>query len=254
MGKHPLEVRPRHEGSREAGVPDETAIAQQHFRQKAVLYEQLPENQGDPHVVALNFFLSMIDHCEIHSVLDAGAGVGSDLLEIKRRRPDLRVAGVEPVAEMRAVGHELGMPKADLTGGDVLNLQLPAKSFDAVCAFALLHHVREPHRAISEMTRVARKVVFISDSNCYGGGTWPSRLAKQTLRSLRLWKAANWVRTRGRGYLISEGDGLFYPYSMFDDFAQLQQGARAVHLLTTRGTGVSPLRSASHVAFLAILK
>jgi hypothetical protein len=38
------------------------------------------------------------------------------------------------------------------------------------------------------------------------------RLAKQSIHELRLWPLANFIKTRGKGYTISDGDGLFYSY------------------------------------------
>jgi hypothetical protein len=37
-----------------------------------------------------------------------------------------------------------------------------------------------------------------------------------------LWPAFDFVRTRGRGYMVSEGDGVFYSYSVFDSLRLLR--------------------------------
>jgi hypothetical protein len=102
------------------------------------------------------------------------------------------------------------------------------------------------------MLRVASKAVFISDSNNFGQGGFLGRTVKQTLRSLRLWPLADFVKTRGKGYLISEGDGLAYSYSVFSNYEQISASCQSVHVLNTVPAGKNPYRSASHVALLGI--
>jgi hypothetical protein len=112
--------------------------------------------------------------------------------------------------------------------------------------------VRDHRRAVSEMLRVARKAIFISDSNSFGQGSRLVRAAKQALRAAGLWRIADLVKTRGRGYTITEGDGLAYSYSVFDDYRLIKASCRSMHLLNTQDADVNPYRSASHVALLGI--
>jgi len=225
-----------------------------HFAGKAGVYEDIGLNQNDEHAIALDFLISQFGYHGIGSILDAGAGVGTDLLRIKERAPGVRVTGVEPVAEMRAQGHARGLSAEELVDGSITSLGFPDKSFDCVCAFAVLHHVKDPAQAVAEMLRVARRAVFISDSNCFGAGGPLARLIKQGAHGLGLWPAVDFIKSRGRGYYVSEGDGLFYSYSVYFNYRQLRKASRVVHALNTKGTGVNPYRSASHVALLAVLK
>jgi hypothetical protein len=50
-----------------------------------------------------------------------------------------------------------------------------------------------------------------------------------------LWGAFNYVRTSGKGYQISEGegDGLSYSYSVYDSFDQIAQWADRVFVIST---------------------
>lgn len=233
---------------------EEQAAISRHFAGKAGRYEDIESNKNDEHAVALGFLISQLDRLGIVSVLDVGAGVGTDLLAIKSKAPGVRVVGIEPVEEMRAMGRARGLGSLELVDGDVTRLPFPDKSFDCVCAFAVLHHVRDHSAAVREMIRVARKAVFISDSNCFGSGSWVVRAVKQGAHALGLWPALDWVKSRGRGFYLSEGDGLFYAYSVFFDHAQLSRVSSEVHMLSTKGAGRSPYRSASHVALLAILR
>ena len=47
----------------------------------------------------------------------------------------------------------------------------------------------------------------------------------------RLWKAFDFVRTLGKGYQISDGDGLFYSYSVYDSYDQVARWADRIFLL-----------------------
>jgi len=95
--------------------------------------------------------------------------------------------------------------------------------------------------------------VFISDANNFGQGSPIARCVKQTIRALGLWSVADWIKTGGKGYKISEEDGLAYSYSTFDSYPQVRRACRDVHIVNTRnGSGVNPYRTASHVALLGI--
>ena len=104
-----------------------------------------------------------------------------------------------------------------------------------------------------EMLRVARLAIFISDSNNFGQGSWPVRQVKHVLDWLGLWPLANYLKTRGKGYSISEGDGLSYSYSVFNDYRLIRRHCRSVHLMNSSASaGLNPYRSASHVVLLGV--
>jgi len=213
-------------------------------------YEQV---HNDPeHVVAMAFLDGMLGYLGAESVLDVGAGTGRTMSFLKRVRPGLRIVGIEPVAELRSVGHGKGIPSEELTDGDGYALQFGDGEFDVVCEFGVLHHVREPNRVVAEMLRVARKAVFVSDSNNFGGGSQPARLMKQLLHGIGLWPLVNYVKTAGKGYSITEGDGLFYSYSVFDSLQLIRQHCQPVHMLNTTSAAPNLYRAANHLAVLGI--
>src|SRR6185436_11973411 len=108
-----------------------------------------------------------------------------------------------------------------------------------------LHHVARPAVVVEEMLRVARRAIFISDSNNFGQGSAAARRVKQALDGLGLWGLANLVKTRGKGYSISDGDGLSYSYSVFNDYPLIERHCRSVHVLNTRSApGTDPYRAA----------
>jgi ubiquinone/menaquinone biosynthesis C-methylase UbiE len=231
---------------------DEIAIQRDYYRKTADQYDDMHINSDVEHDFALAFMLSMIEFLSIGSMLDIGSGTGRALLRAKKASQNLKVLGIEPSSELRKVGYTKGLSQNELIDGDAQKLDFSDGAFDLVCAFAALHHIPEPSKAVSEMLRVARKAIFISDSNNFGQGGFVSRIVKQTLRSLGLWKVVDSVKTRGRGYMISEGDGLAYSYSVFNDYSEISRRCKSVHLLNTRPAGINLYRSASHIAVLGI--
>jgi ubiquinone/menaquinone biosynthesis C-methylase UbiE len=204
------------------------------------------------HNLALQFMMSVIEHLGIQSILDIGSGTGRGLLKIKLAMPGITAVGIEPSAELRKVGHSKGLLETQLIDGDAMNLAFSDGSFDLVCEFAALHHIPSPSKAVAEMLRVSRKAIFISDCNNFGQGAIFSRLLKQAINALGLWPMANLLKTKGKGYSISKGDGLAYSYSVFNDYVQIKDVCESVHLLNTRDAGRNLYRTAPHVALLGI--
>jgi ubiquinone/menaquinone biosynthesis C-methylase UbiE len=118
---------------------------------------------------------------------------------------------------MRAIAKErLGLTSDELRDGNALSLEFPSASIDLVCAFGVMHHIRMPSRAIAEMLRVARKAIVISDSNNFGQGSLLVRRTKQMFNLFGLWSFVDLIKTGGKGYRFSEGDGVAYSYSVFN--------------------------------------
>jgi ubiquinone/menaquinone biosynthesis C-methylase UbiE len=233
-------------------VDREVEIQRQYYRETAHRYNQMHVHEKDEHSFALSFMVAALDYLEVRSILDIGSGTGRSLLYLKQRRSDLRVVGIEPVEELRHIGYADGLSGADLIPGDAMDLQFNDKQFDIVCEFGVLHHIKKPHVAVGEMLRVARKAVFISDSNNFGQGSRLGRCIKQALNSLGLWKGADFLKTKGKGFTLSAGDGLAYSYSVFTNYNQVKASCKSVHILNTVPSGINPYRSAGHVALLGI--
>ena len=112
-----------------------------------------------------------------------------------------------------------------------MQLEFAEGAFDVVCAFGVLHHASDHARAVEEMLRVADRAILISDSNNFGQGRPLVRALKQGLRALQLWPLADWLKTRGKGYTITEGDGLAYSYSVFSDYERIRARCTRVHVV-----------------------
>ncbi len=237
-------------------MEDALIIQQKYYHNTAADYDSMHMHEGvDPeHEIAFHFMCSMIEQLGIKSILDVGAGTGRVIIHLQKKYPGLRVTGIEPVDELREQGYRKGILRNDLIAGDGKQIHFPDKQYDMVCAFGILHHIDKPEQVIAEMIRVSRDAIFISDSNNFGQGGKFSRFVKQTINGLGLWSAYNYVRTGGKKYQISQGDGLFYSYSLFNNFSFIKKHCKAVHVLNTTDAGVNPYRTASHIALLGLKK
>lgn len=224
----------------------------QYYAETAARYEHLHGGDAE-HTFALGILAGLVPVLGARSVLDVGAGTGRALAFLKRHAPAVAVVGVEPVAELRAIGHASGIPPGELVEGNGTKLDYPDGAFDIVTAFGVLHHVPRPREVLAEMLRVARVGVFVSDSNNFGQGSRPARLFKRVLNACSLWPLANYLKTRGRGYTISKEDGLAYSYSVFTDYSFLARSCARVHTFTTGAVdGPNPYGHAAHAALLAL--
>jgi SAM-dependent methyltransferase len=233
---------------------DEAKTQQRYYAETARNYDEMHVRCDDAHYFALRFLLASLDHLHITSVLDVGAGTGRAVEFIKKLRPDVRMVGIEPVRELREVGFSRGLSREELVEGDATAMPFDNSSFDLVCESGVLHHLRRPERAVSEMLRVAGKAIFISDSNNFGEGARLRRSIKQIINLCGLWPVADLIKTKGKGYTLSEGDGLAYSYSVFNNYNQIADQCSSVHILNTKGGGINPYRAASHVALLGVKK
>ena len=231
---------------------EEIEQQRQYYAETAERYDAMHVNEKDEHFFALSFLVATIEHLQIRSILDIGSGTGRAIGYLRKHNSELRIVGIEPVRELREIGYSRGLSPEDLIDGDAKNLQYEDGAFDLVCEFGVLHHIRNPELAVAEMLRVANKAVFISDSNNFGQGSLPSRLLKQCLNRLGLWKISDFVKTKGKGYSVSEEDGVAYSYSVFNNYRQIRAQCESVHVLNTRGSGINPYKSADHVALLGI--
>lgn len=233
---------------------EEVNLQRKYYAETATKYDAMQISDQDEHQFALAFLSAIIEYHEIRSVLDVGSGTGRALRYLKSRHPGVRLVGIEPVEALRKIGHAAGLTQDELQDGDINSLVAADGEFDLVCEFAVLHHVPKPERAVSEMLRVARKAIFISDANNFGQGGLTSRCLKQAINALGLWRAFDWLRTGGKGYHVSAGDGLFYSYSVFTNYRQIREACVRVHFFNTVDAGPNLARSAPHIAILGIKK
>lgn len=232
----------------------EISLQREYYTRTAGKYDDLHlANTDEPeHDIALAMLRGLATYYNFGSFLDVGCGTGRAVGYLQSHFPGARAHGVEPVEALREAAYAKGIARDLISDGDALRLGFADGEFDCVSAFGILHHIRTPRRAVGEMLRVAKKGLFLSDLNNFGCGPLPQRVLSQTLNALGLWKAFQLAITRGNGYRVSEGDGLHYSYSLFNDLPFLESQCKEVHVMNTRGQGGNAYRTCSHVAVLAI--
>jgi len=232
-------------------------IQRRYYTETAAAYDAMHVRENDGHAAALRLISALVEQGQFRTVLDVGCGTGRALRHFRAHHRDLHVRGIEPVEALIRQAVEVHGVAADaLVCGRGEFLPYSDGSFDAVCEFGILHHVPDPNAVVREMLRVARRAVFLSDANRFGQGSRVSRLAKLALYQLKLWPLANYVKTRGRGYAITAGDGLAYSYSVFDSYELLARWAPRIIFVPTRPASANswahPLLTASEVLACAI--
>jgi ubiquinone/menaquinone biosynthesis C-methylase UbiE len=205
------------------------ALQRKYYTDTASRYEEMHEHEGSGDPLHMDFIVSLLRMLQVRTVLDVGTASGRTIRNLKTAIPELFICGIEPVGALLAEAVTRGNADSGaIIQGNGDALPFADNSFDVVCEFAILHHVADPRTIVGEMLRVAKKAVILSDSNRFGQGPMFLRLVKLALYKTRLWRVFNGLRTSGKGYQISEGDGLAYSYSVYDSFDQIARWADRV--------------------------
>lgn len=231
-------------------------IQREYYTATAGRYDDMHAHEGDDDYRSVRFVGALIHMIQPKSVLDVGAGTGRGISRLLEILPNARVCGIEPVEALIDRGLQKGVPKHTFIRGSGEALPLPDGSFDVVCSFAMLHHVPDPNRVLREMMRVARKAVIVVDGNRFGQGSTAMRWIKLALYKSRLWGLVNRLKTGGKGYLVTTGDGLAYSYSIYDSFDCIAKWADELMVVPVEAckptTWFHPLLTASHVLVCAL--
>jgi SAM-dependent methyltransferase len=240
-------------------VKDPVLAQRRYYTETASRYDAMHAHEAVDDDAGMQMLLSILRTLDVRSLLDVGSATGRGLPRLAEGLSNALICGVEPVEALVRQGISSGVNRGLpllLASGDAL--PFADKSFDAVCEFGILHHVPEPARIIEEMLRVARNVVVISDANRFGQGPLPLRIVKLLLYKLKLWNVFDFLRTRGKRYQVSEGDGVFYSYSVYDNYHQIQHWAESIYLFpigeTRSWSWFHPLLSSNSVLLVAVRK
>jgi ubiquinone/menaquinone biosynthesis C-methylase UbiE len=229
----------------------------EYYAETAARYDAMHVQAGDEHYRSLTYISWLLSLLQVKSVLDVGCGTGRGVKHFLELDAGMTIRGVEPVQALIDEAVEgNGIPSDLILRGSGESLPFPDASFDVVCELGVLHHVARPDLVVSEMTRVAKKAVFLSDSNRFGHGRPSARVLKLLLYKAGLWPLANRLNTRGRGYSVSEGDGIFFSYSVFDNFDQLSSWAKRIIIVATgsesKRSWLHPLLTSHHALLCAL--
>lgn len=103
-----------------------------------------------------------VAECEYESVLDCGAGLGLDYIQMKNLSHKCYWRGIEPSREMRHASQTIvrgafnQVEKMPIKAGSIYDIPHPASSFDLVYARHILEHLPRIERPLNEMIKVAR--------------------------------------------------------------------------------------------------
>ena len=232
-------------------------LQREYYERTAHLYDAAHVHPGDEHDLALNYIAGFFDTLKIFSVLDVGCGTGRGLAFLRKNYPQVAAHGVEPVPALiqQAISAN-GIPASAITEANGESLPFADQSIDATFECGILHHARNPEQVVREMLRVSRKAVFLSDENRFAHGSVISRWGKLLLCKTRIFRAAYRLKTLGKGYRFSEGDGLAYSYSVYDSIALLSRWADRIILIPTdnvkTGGVFHPLLTSFHLLLCAV--
>lgn len=223
----------------------------QYYSQDAENYAEKHVHENDDHLIACQLIRSLCSGMDVASILDTGCGTGRGISYFRTYFPQCRVVGNDVSADLLKVAAEQYLiPQDDLICCSSYELPFADNSFDIVTEFGILHHVAEPERVVAEMVRVARKAIFISDSNRFGQGSLSSGLIKLLLYKTGLWWPLRRMANGGKRWNYSEGDGIYYSYSVFDNLNILEGSLSKVFAIPTKAalkSAISPLLFAPHV-------
>jgi ubiquinone/menaquinone biosynthesis C-methylase UbiE len=230
---------------------DEMTNQRNYYERTSINFDAMHLRHMDAHELALAAFAGLVKQLSHESFLDVGAGTGRAITFLTHRFPNSRVIGIEPAPAQRTQAYAKGISENVLIKGDALALPFADCEFDWVIETGALHHIRDFRKAVTEMCRVAKHGVMISNSNNVGQGSKLVKFAKLIIKTIGLWRPLVAIQTGGKGYKESEGDGIFYSFCAFDCVNIVKQKFPMIHFMNTEPSGPSLRRSAGHVMIFA---
>ena len=232
-------------------LPDAVSAQRDYYARTASDYDTMHE-KGE-HYDALRHVAIYMRAIGAQSALDTGCGTGMAMLYLEQQIEGLRMRGNDPSAAMLGVATDRhGIPSEQLDCVSSERLPYEDGAFDAVVETGMLHHTPEPQRVVAEMLRVARKAVFISDSNIYGqeGSSVAARALKLALARAGLLRPLLRRMRGGHDWYFNDADGVAWSYSVFDSYPLVRGSCADVVVLPTgnkrRLADACPILYASH--------
>lgn len=101
---------------------------------------------------------------EINSILDIGAAEGLMLSVVKKEFPQAKCIGVEYSQELININKDKSI---EIIQGDAQNLPLKDNSFNVAIATAVIEHLSEPFKLLTEAHRVLKKdgILILTTAN-----------------------------------------------------------------------------------------
>jgi ubiquinone/menaquinone biosynthesis C-methylase UbiE len=212
---------------------------------------------NSPHFSSLRLIGLLCNGIKIESVLDTGCGTGRGLSFLKQIFPNITAKGNDMSADLLQVAiNKYGIPAEDLICASSYEIPFRNDSFDVTIALGVMHHVEHPEKVISEMYRVSKKAIFISDSNRFAQGNFLFRLLKLFLYKVGLWWKIKAIMNGGKRSSYSEGDGFYYSYSLYDNLSFIKSKSDRVLVLPLSEDKRAlqfPLLFSDHLLFVGLI-
>jgi hypothetical protein len=151
------------------------------------------------------------------------------------------------------------VPGATLRKGEGERIPYADASIDLCVATGIMHHVHNPTMVIAEMFRVSRRAVLISDHNNFAMGSLLARRIRMLLWVCGLFEIAVFVKQGFSKQGYTEDDGWWYPYSLFNNHAQITALCAEMFIIPTTPANLKPggrlsglIFSQSHFAVLGM--
>jgi SAM-dependent methyltransferase len=128
------------------------------YRRSEFLYQQESSFAARTYAALVAPYFAMFPRPEQIRLLEIGCGNGS-FLEEMRRYPLCALSGIEP--SVQAVEHAAEAVKPAIINAAFHPGSFPPGTFDVVCTFHVLDHVREPAEFMKECFRVVDKKGFV---------------------------------------------------------------------------------------------
>lgn len=114
-----------------------------------------------------NFYKSLVNLAKPVkpvTVLDVGCGEGFSLVNLRRSKIGKVYEGIDYSRDAIRLGKKL-YPKLNIKLGNIYDLPYKNSAFDLVICTEVLEHLENPHEALSEIKRIAKKYIILSVPN-----------------------------------------------------------------------------------------
>ena len=114
-----------------------------------------------------NFYKSLVSLAKSVrpvTILDVGCGEGFSLVNLRRNKIGKIYEGVDYSHDAIRLGKKL-YPKLNIKLGNIYELPYKNNAFDLIICTEVLEHLEKPHKALSEIKRVAKKNIILSVPN-----------------------------------------------------------------------------------------